>query len=123
VGFCFASCYATPVDDQIIARRIAGKSVHAIAKTAHVSVAEVNRVIDAWAESTILALELARFDELQQIFCRRAIDDGVQSGLLVTKLTTDDGIDSRPSAQSVAPCGLAGGLAPWPPQALIVLQT
>jgi hypothetical protein len=36
---------------------------------------------------------------------------------------TDDGIDSRPSTQSVAPCGLAGGLAPSPPQALIVSQT
>lgn len=82
-------------DDQIIAQRFAGTSVRAIAEAAQVSPAEINRVIDAWADSIIddklrkhsLALELTRRDELQQVFYRRAIDDAdVQSGLLLTKL-------------------------------------
>lgn len=40
-------------EDRIIVERISGKSVRAIAKAAPVSVAEVNRVIDAWAEEAI----------------------------------------------------------------------
>lgn len=60
-------------------RSISSKSVRTIAKAAHVSAVEVNRVIDAWAESTIddkllthsLALELAQLDELQRLLLAR----------------------------------------------------
>jgi hypothetical protein len=39
--------------DEDRTERISRKSVRAIAKAAHVSVAEVNRVSDAWAEEAI----------------------------------------------------------------------
>lgn len=69
--------YAAPMDDdQIIAQRIAGKSVRAIAKAADISADEVNEAIDHWADQAIddkirkntLALDLARLDELQEVF-------------------------------------------------------
>jgi hypothetical protein len=94
-------CYAAAIDDdQIIAQRIAGKSVRAIAKAAYISVAEVNRIIDAWAESAIddkfrkhsLALELARLDELQHVFYRRALEGDTNCGLLVCKLIERRGV-------------------------------
>lgn len=52
--------------------------MRAIAKRHGCSTAAINEVIDRWAESTIddklrkhsLALELARLDELQQVFYR-----------------------------------------------------
>jgi hypothetical protein len=40
-------------EDQIIAERISGKSVRAIAKSQGCSVAQVNHVVDAWAEEAI----------------------------------------------------------------------
>lgn len=40
-------------DDDIIRQRIAGRSVHAIAGTQGCTVAEVNRVIDRWADEMI----------------------------------------------------------------------
>jgi hypothetical protein len=40
-------------DDTIIRQRIAGRSVRAIAKAQHCSVAQVNEAIDRWAESAI----------------------------------------------------------------------
>jgi hypothetical protein len=82
-------------EDRIIAERISGKSVRAIAKSQGVSVAQVNHVIDAWAEEAIddqtrkrsLCLELERLDELTRVFYQRAVKDAdVQSGLLVAKL-------------------------------------
>lgn len=87
-------------EDQIIAQRLVGKSVRAIAKAAHVSAAEINAVIDAWAESVIddklrknsLALELARLDELQQVFYRRALEGDTNCGLLVCKLIERRGV-------------------------------
>jgi hypothetical protein len=75
--------------------RISGKSVRALAKSQGCSVAQVNQVIDAWAEEAIndqlrkrsLCLELERLDELMRVFYQRAINDAdVQSGLLVAKL-------------------------------------
>jgi hypothetical protein len=44
---------ATLPQCQIIAQRIADKSVRTITKAARISVAEVNRIIDAWAEPMI----------------------------------------------------------------------
>jgi hypothetical protein len=62
---------------------VARNSVCAIAKAQGCSVAQVNRVIDAWAEEAIgdqlrkrrLCLELERFDELMAVFYRRAVRD------------------------------------------------
>lgn len=75
-------CYIADMnnDDKIIEARIAGRSVRAIAKAQGCSVAEVNRVIDFWADQTItgrirkhtLTVELARLDELQQVLRLRA---------------------------------------------------
>lgn len=87
-------------DDAIIRQRIAGRSVHAIAKAQGCSVAEVNRVIDLWADQTItdrirkhtLTLELARLDELQQVFYQRALEGDVQCGALVTKIIERCGV-------------------------------
>jgi hypothetical protein len=53
-------------DDFIVRQRIAGRSVRAIAKALSISVADVNRAIDRWAETMVnpalrkqtLALEL-----------------------------------------------------------------
>jgi hypothetical protein len=79
-------------DDEIIQQRIAGRSVRAIAKAQHCSVAQVDEAIDRWAESAItdkirkhtLALELARLDELQRSFTR-ALEGDVSCGAPVTK--------------------------------------
>ena len=81
-------------DDDIIRQRISGKSVRAIAKAQGRSVAEVNAVIDRWSSVALteqarkhgLALELARLDEMQQIFFQRACEGNVPSGQLVEKL-------------------------------------
>jgi len=81
-------------DDTIIKQRIGGRSVRAIAKTNGCSVAEVNRVLDLFANATItdqvrkhtLALELARLDELQEAFYEQAMGGDVQSGALVAKI-------------------------------------
>jgi hypothetical protein len=82
-------------EDRIIAERISGKSVRAIAKSQGVSAAQVNHVVDAWAEEAIddqlrkrsLCLELERLDQLMEVFYRKAVRDAdVQSGLLVAKL-------------------------------------
>jgi hypothetical protein len=93
-------------DDEIIKQRIAGSSVRAIAKACGSSVAEVNRVIDRWAEMTVspelrkqtLALELARLDLLQQAFFTWAMTGDVQCGALVTKII------SRRSSNAAASC-------------------
>jgi Tfp pilus assembly PilM family ATPase len=63
-------------DDRIIRQHLEGRSMRAIAKAQRTTVAEINEVIDRWAASAIdekirkntLALELARFDELQEVF-------------------------------------------------------
>ncbi len=81
-------------DDDIIRQRISGRSVRAIAKARRCSVADVNAVIDRWASVALtaearkhgLALELARLDELQQVFFRRACEGDVASGALVEKI-------------------------------------
>jgi hypothetical protein len=81
-------------DDDIIRQRISGKSVHAIAKTKGISLADVNRALDLFSEATFndkvrkhtLALELARLDELQEVFYKQALSGDVQSAQLVLKL-------------------------------------
>src|SRR5262245_45160030 len=58
------------------------------------SVAEVNKALDRFTETTIddktrkhtLALELARLDELQETFYARALEGDVQCGALITKI-------------------------------------
>jgi transposase len=67
-------------EDRIIAERISGKGVRAIAKSQGVSVAHVNHVIDTWVEEAIddqlrkrsLCLELKRLDQLMEVFYRKA---------------------------------------------------
>jgi hypothetical protein len=81
-------------DDEIINQRINGRRVHAIARASGITVAEVNRIIDLWADQAItdkvrkhtLTLKLARLDELQQTFYARALEGDVQCGALVTKI-------------------------------------
>ncbi|HEY2529816.1 MAG TPA: hypothetical protein VGJ20_18045 [Xanthobacteraceae bacterium] len=84
-------------DDQInhiIERRVGSRSVRAIAKTLGTTVAEVNKAIDFWAETAIddklrkntLCLELARLDQMQEVFHARALQGDVQCGALVTKI-------------------------------------
>ncbi len=87
-------------DDEIIQQRIAGRSVRAIAKAQHCSVAQVNEAIDRWAATAIddkirkttLALELARLDQLQETFYARALEGDVQCGALVAKLIERRGV-------------------------------
>jgi hypothetical protein len=58
------------------------------------TVAEVNKALDRFTETTIddkvrkhtLALELARLDELQEVFYARALEGDVQCGALCTKI-------------------------------------
>lgn len=81
-------------EDQVIVQRISGRSVRAIAKQHGCSVAEINAVIDNWASSSIddqirkhtLCLDLARLDELQQVFHQRALQGDVACGALITKI-------------------------------------
>jgi hypothetical protein len=81
-------------DDTIIRQRIAGRAVRDIAKSQRVDVRAVNEAIDRFADSVItdktrkhsLALELARLDELQEVFYQRALEGDVQCGALVTKI-------------------------------------
>ena len=81
-------------DDEVIRQRISGRSARAIAKAQATTVAEVNKALDRFTETTIddkirrhtLALELARLDELQETFYARALEGEVQCGALVTKI-------------------------------------
>jgi len=81
-------------DDVIIQQRISGRSARAIAKAQGCSVAEVNKGLDRFTETTIddkvrkhtLALELARLDELQETFYTRALEGDVACGALITKI-------------------------------------
>jgi hypothetical protein len=81
-------------DDEVIRQRISGRSARAIAKAQATTVAEVNKALDHFTETTIddkvrrhtLALELARLDELQETFYARALEGDVQCGALVTKI-------------------------------------
>jgi hypothetical protein len=81
-------------DDTIIQQRVSGRSARAIAKAQGCTVAEVNRVLDRFTETTIddktrkhtLALELARLDELQETFYARALEGDVACGALITKI-------------------------------------
>ena len=81
-------------DDVIIQQRISGRSARAIAKAQGCSVAEVNKALDRFTETTIddkvrkhtLALELARLDELQETFYARALEGDVACGALITKI-------------------------------------
>ena len=65
-------------DDEVIRQRISGRSARAIAKAQATTVAEVNKALDRFTETTIddkirrhtLALELARLDELQETLLR-----------------------------------------------------
>src|SRR5215468_4229651 len=66
----------------------------AIAKAQATTVAEVNKALDRFTETTIddkirrhtLALELARLDESQETFYARALEGDVQCGALITKI-------------------------------------
>jgi len=90
----------TDDDDLIVRQRIAGRSLRAIAKALSISVAEVNRAIDRWAETVVnpalrkqtLALELARLDEMQLRFYEHALEGDVPSGALVAKLIERRGV-------------------------------
>ena len=81
-------------DDVIIQQRISGRSARAIAKAQGCSVAEVNKALDRFTETTIddkvrkhtLALELARLDELHETFYARALEGDVACGALITKI-------------------------------------
>jgi Tfp pilus assembly PilM family ATPase len=73
---------------------VAARSARAIAKAQSTTVAEVNKALDLFTETTIddkvrkhtLALELARLDELQETFYARALEGDVQCGALITKI-------------------------------------
>src|SRR6516165_7760542 len=81
-------------DDEVIRQRISGRSARAIAKAQGCSVAEVNKALDRFTETTIdnktrkhtLARELARLDELQETFYARALEGDVACGALITKI-------------------------------------
>ena len=93
---------------EIIEARIAGKSVRAITKSRGTSVADINRVIDRFADIVIthkirkhnLALELERLDEIQETFYARALGGDVQSAALVTKIIERRGPERRPASRS-----------------------
>jgi hypothetical protein len=80
--------------EDIVQARIRGESVRSIAKRLSCTLAEVNKVLDRFAETTIdektrkhtLALELARLDELQTVFHDRALAGDVHCGALVAKI-------------------------------------
>src|SRR5215469_11499413 len=81
-------------DDEIVQQRVSGRSARAIARAQGCSVAEVNKALDRFTETTIddkvrkhtLALELARLDELQETFYARALEGDVACGALITKI-------------------------------------
>jgi hypothetical protein len=81
-------------DDEIVQQRVSGRSARAIARAQATTVAEVNKALDRFTETTIddktrkhtLALELARLDELQETFYARALEGDVQCGALITKI-------------------------------------
>ena len=80
--------------EDIVQARIRGESVRSIAKRLSCTLAEVHKVLDRFAETTIdektrkhtLALELARLDELQTVFHDRALAGDVHCGALVAKI-------------------------------------
>src|SRR5262249_16006605 len=80
--------------EDIVHARIRGESVRSIAKQLSCTLAEVHKIIDRFAETTIddktrkrsLALELERLDQLQQVFGAKALEGDVASGALVAKI-------------------------------------
>jgi len=80
--------------EDIVQARIRGESVRSIAKRLSCTLAEVHKILDRFAETTIddktrkhsLALELERLDQLQQVFGARALEGDVASGALVAKI-------------------------------------
>src|SRR5215831_8090710 len=80
--------------EDIVQARIRGESVRSIAKQLSCTLAEVHKILDRFAETTIddktrkhsLALELERLDQLQQVFGTRALEGDVASGALVAKI-------------------------------------
>jgi DNA-binding transcriptional MerR regulator len=81
-------------DDEIVQQRVSGRSARAIARAQGCTLAEVNKALDRFTETTIddktrkhtLALELARLDELQETFYARALEGDVACGALITKI-------------------------------------
>jgi hypothetical protein len=55
-------------------------------------VAEVKEAIDRWSDQALTdkarkhGLELARLDELQEVFYQRALEDDISCGALVSKI-------------------------------------
>jgi len=80
--------------EDIVQARIRGESVRSIAKRLSCTLAEVQKVLDRFAETVIddktrkhsLALELERLDQLQQVFGARSPEGDVQCGALVAKI-------------------------------------
>src|SRR5262249_54828826 len=80
--------------EDIVQARIRGEGVRSIAKRLSCTLAEVHKVLDRFAETTIdektrkhtLALELARLDELLTVFHDRALAGDVHCGALVAKI-------------------------------------
>lgn len=80
--------------EEIIQARIRGESVRKIAKRLGITPMVVNETLDVFATSMIshqlrfhtLALELARLDDIQEVFIGQAHKGDIQSGMLVAKL-------------------------------------
>ena len=80
-------------DATILDERIAGRSVRAVAKAHGTTAAEINKIIDRFADGVItdkirkhsLALELERLDQLQAVYFERALGGDVQSAALVER--------------------------------------
>jgi hypothetical protein len=76
--------------EDIVQARIRGESVRSIARRLSCTLAEVHKILDRFAETTIddktrkhsLALELERLDQLQHVFGARALEGDVASGAL-----------------------------------------
>jgi hypothetical protein len=89
-------------DDTII------KSARAIAKARRTTVSAINEAIDCWADQAItdkarkhgLALELARLDELEEVFYQRALEGDVKGA------APADGTFRCPSAPVAASASL-----------------
>jgi hypothetical protein len=99
-------------DDTIIQQHISGRSARAIAKAQATTVAEVNKALDPTIDDKLrkhtLALELVRLDEMQEVFCARALQGDVQCGPLITKPLHD----ARPI--HAGNCNTAGYRRWWP---------
>jgi hypothetical protein len=111
-------------DLEVFEKRLAGASVHAIAKEMHLPVKEIDAALtraccplDEGFRLTTIGLELARFDQLVRVFYEKALDGDASAANVLIKVSERRaailGLDV-PAASRQDPVVLQTGQTPQP---------